>query len=485
MIVLSFDVAGVSAALPNRGSLTGLLTPAYPVSYFSFLLNAISSASVLSFGVYSSTCPVDQAVYISDTLPSPGPGAFGVTYNYSATTTVLPAGRSEASVLISNTTSPPLRATTYYMAVVSGGASSCSFTASVNSGASNLLVADATSPTRVVFGGVVGQFFATFTMTPNTPVAFVIQLARTNAYAGTLTALTALGGLPNPTDDGSYSIVSNYTVTVAPTVPPPPTAIYLPGSLCPSTPQSLASGCPVAIGMSTDVSSVQYTLTTMVTAQTVAEAQNVIGAVFLTSPAYYQLPVPPVPGVINLDLASSALVQLDCSYQFIRPSPSLSEWSTSVNLSSTPISINWNAPQLNAVNGIATQAQVCYCGVSAVSGVAGFVFSYTFTAASSPAPPTTSSSSSDLSAGLLFTAIFIPLVVALVAAGVLECLCHRRGGCRSVLSEGMRGWKPASHGEKADGIAEEGSPSSELQNVARTKGLSNTFLGDAAVRSED
>jgi hypothetical protein len=158
----------------------------------------------------------------------------------------------------------------------------------------------------------VGQSYFGFTMSPNTPVAFAIQnAARSNSYAGILTVYTAVGGLPNPADAGSYNLVSTCNFTALTAAGPQPSAIYLPGSVCPITSESLESGCQVVMGMSMDATYLQYTLTTMVTAQALTEGLSVIGTASSTNAAYYQLPVPPVPGTISLAIRCLRVVCLN------------------------------------------------------------------------------------------------------------------------------------------------------------------------------
>ena len=55
LISVSLAVAGVSASLSDGvpGQISGLLTPAFPVSYFSYSLRYFDNQTVLALGIYS------------------------------------------------------------------------------------------------------------------------------------------------------------------------------------------------------------------------------------------------------------------------------------------------------------------------------------------------------------------------------------------------------------------------------------------------
>ena len=557
LFTVSVDVAGVSGALYSGGQLTGLLTTAFPVSYFDYYVSSyIDGSTLLALGFYSFNCPASTQLYISDTLQRPGPGQQGVTYNYTGTAVLTQDNRTQVSAILSSNAlfSASLHPGPYYFAVVGDGQTNCTFQLGLQQSSLVSLQADQTFSYLTVYGGLLAYW--AFTMQAATDAAIALQF-RANAY-GSLTVYTAVGGLPNPADPGSYSVVSTFssgTRTAG-------GALYLPGSLCPITAASLASGCQVLMAaVSNNASAPSFSLVSMVTATTLTAGKTVVGVSSSVAPSYYQMPVPAgVVGTVSLTVFSSAPLQLYCSYQFIRPSPQLFDWNVSVVAdNSSTVNISWSAPLLNAVNGVAPPAAACYCSLSAIS--AGFTLAYVFTVPAAPPPPpalpsSSSSSSSSasrsvsfssssssassspssspsssssspsssaspavsfsssssssasatpspvpalpssgggLSSSALFAAIFVPVLVAVIAVVVLVWLCRRNGGCgcRPMRSKGDPSPSKAEPSQ-AGGAAymteqsENAAPMSELQTISyqRPRVAQSSLLSSRGVQSD-
>ena len=445
LVTLSVEAAGVTASLTSdtAGQVSGLLTPAYPVSYFSYALNTLNNQTALALGFYSSTCPASTQLYVSDTAPQPGRSMPGVSYNYTGRAVQLPGNRTEVSIVLSNSALllGSLRVGVYYVAVVGDGETSCSFQMAANQAQLTTLLPDTPTP-AVVYSTGIGSVYWLYTMQPNTSVSVALQLrldTLTSTPTSSLLVYTAVGGLPDPAEPGSYSVVTQFNRSSLSTTAAGIDAIYLPGSLCPVTVESLVDGCQVVMAPVTDGGVVVSSLVAMRSAVQPSAGETTIGYVSTAQPAYYRMAIPAGEvGVFSLTVLASAPLQLYCSYRFIRPSATFYDWQATVNSSASggggAVNVSWTAPLLNAVNGVAIAAAECYCGLIAISSPAGFTFAYAFVAAASTPP--LSSTSTGLSAGELFAAVFVPLLVAAAVLLALLWHCRRRGsdggcgGCR-------------------------------------------------------
>ena len=495
LLSVSVEAAGITATLSSgsAGQVLGLLTPAFPVSYFSYplTLTTITTSIALTLGFYSSNCPASTQLYVSDSVSQPGPGQAGVSYNYTGNSIALPGNRTQVSVILSNNALLPnsLRRGMYYVAVVGDGATSCSFQMAAYQATFSTLLADMLMYNFAVSSGGIGSVYWFYTIFPNTTTTIALQF-RFDALTPTssLVVYTAIDGLPDPTEPGSYSVVTQFTSASLAGSAIITGVIYLPSSLCPATNASLASGCRVVLAPVTD-GSVTYvqTISAMVSAVAVSAEQTTVGYVLPSQPAFYRMPIAAGEvGIISVSILASAPVQLYCSYRFIRPSAMFFDWSSpalggSGSSSATVFNFSWTQPLLNPINGVAPAAPTCYCGVVNTAGTAGYTFTYTFTEAAPPAPPSTSSG---LSSAMLFVAIFVPLVAATAIALALAFLWWRRGGeggaCCARQSEG----DTAKMSEPTAVHHERDAPMSELQSVARVRGNHSSLLGTMGGRSD-
>ena len=479
-LTLSLDVAGVSATVV--GPLTSLLTPAFPVSYFTFNLPFFYVTTALALGFYTSTCPASTQLYVSDRLPQPGPGQPGVTYNYTGTRTVVAGNLTQVVVEIANSSAlfaaSPLRLGPYYFAVVSDEQSSCSYQVDFNIGQLFPLQADVQYTNWLVYGDLIGTNIWTFSMQPNTDVSFGLRLAVTTTPTPSVLVYAAVDALPDPLQPSSY--VAFYNQSTATAVGGLSGSLYLPGSLCPATNQSRLLGCQVVLlTRSAGVNVLMSALSPMVTAAALAADQTVVSYAAPSIPAYYRLPVPAgAVGTISLAIFTSAVLQVYCSYQFIRPSALFYDWTatTGLNSSSSTVDFTWSAPQLNPINGVAPAATTCYCSLAS-SATAGFTVAMSFT----------TSRPSGLSTSSLFAAIFVPVVVTAVMLLALLWLARRRGcfGARALV--GKEAPAHASTPAPATYISDQAAPMSELQPVGhstRARVTQSTLLNGGQFRSD-
>ena len=429
---LSVSVAGVSAILYSGQpyQIAGLLLPAFPVSTFSYQPYLVDNETIVALGFQSSTCPAGTQLYVSDTVQSPGPGQPGVTFNYTGTLTTGLGNRTERSVLLSNIPvslgSP--RIGTYSMSVVGDGQTSCSFQVGVYQQQLLSLVPDASNPLFLTSASGIYNTYWASTMQPDTPIVFALQFSfRTISSTSTVTLYAAVGKLPTSSDPTTYSLVINASTATA--SQQLIGSFYVPGSLCPPNAASLLSGCQVMMTAVTD--NVDVLVRAMTTATPLTAGQSVVAFASSTTSAYYQMPLPTgVTGTLHLAIFTSAPVQVYCSYRFIRPSSVFYDWTATItplnSSTADTVDIAWSAPLLNAINGVAPSAGLCYCSVSVTGVPAGFTLSYSFTATSEPSTP---SSSSALSAAQLFLVIFFPVLVAAATVLVLVGLYRRRLCC--------------------------------------------------------
>ena len=126
---LSASLSGLSTDLTSLGSVTAILSPAFPASYFRYNAAFLSVSSVLYFVASSSACASGLQLYVSDATPSPGPGT---SYNFSNSGGPTAEGIVDVGVIVTSSTAPAgsLHAGWWYFAVVGSGAGSCIITAS-------------------------------------------------------------------------------------------------------------------------------------------------------------------------------------------------------------------------------------------------------------------------------------------------------------------------------------------------------------------
>jgi hypothetical protein len=404
LLNLQVDVAGAAAFLYSGAyyQLGGLLTPAFPASYYDYMPYNYSPDLILALGIYSSNCPASTAVYISDRLPQPGPGQQNVTYNYTGAGIVLPGNGTEVSAILSGSQLQAASQTgQFYIAVVGDGQTSCSYTIGAQQGNVKQLLADQLLNSVRVWGTTVGGVYWTFSMQPDTDASIVLYNFRSTdspTAASAVNVYTAFGGVPNPADPSSFSIVTAAKVAAIKAASGASSAIYLPGSLCPLTLDSLANGCPVLMAASTsDGISQMFTLVSMQTATLLTAGRTVVGSVSNYAQVFYALPVPAGQvGTVSVTILASSPLHLYCSYQYIRPTAQDFDWSFIVYAgNSTTVNISWAAPQLNSINGVALVASTCYCGL--LADAAGFSLNFAFATAAVPPPPPPPSVSSSSS----------------------------------------------------------------------------------------
>ena len=405
LLNLQVDVAGATAVLYAANTPQGgLLIPAFPVSYYVYTLTSYYSDLIVAVGLYSSDCPQSTRLYVSDRQPQPGPGQQGVSYNYTGSALVLPGNSIQVSAILSGSAqfNSSLRNGPYYIAVVGDGQTSCSYQISVLTRIPSQLLADEKRNYQSVFGFALGLFY-TFSMQPDTDASFALYNFRTSGTtvaSSVVNVYTVLGGLSNLAEPGNFSVVSAFNVSAIQAAGRAGSAIYLPGSLCPVTIDSLANGCPVVIAASTSDGSYQtFSLVSMQTATQLTAGQLVVGVTTYYVSAFYAMPVPVGQvGNVSLTMFASSPLQLYCSYQYIRPTALYYDWTALVPAgNSTAVNISWSAPLLNSVNGVAPNASTCYCGVAAET--AGFTLAFAFIPTAVPPPPPPPSVSSSSSSG--------------------------------------------------------------------------------------
>ena len=472
MVDLSVTAAGVVQQTAYAGTYYGFTTPAYPVSYYRYT-QLSTQGFVFTLANYNSTCTASQLqMVVSDTNAFPSVSDPS-TYNFSATPVTLATGVTDLTVAVGNYTRPAgsLHDGIYYVAVSSTASVACQYALRLSNSWRTVPVgAPVVFLTSIQLGAP--GYFILRTVPYNTSASLAVQLTRND---GISVLYVGVNNTPSPADPSSYLLSAVYNTTLAGSsgmyVAQP---VYIPASAC-ASPDAVGQSCAVVIMFAS--SSKAYNnfaqIQGMLSASAVQllEQQAITTSANTTSPSSlasttFQLSLPAPPLLVTLSVNTSSPLAVWCSYQYVTPDATYSEWQWQVgggggssasdgnssSGSSGQLSFTWGSSaadgsplQLtNAGTQLAAQPTVCYCTVQASSSAP-----YSLAYSTSPLPSSSSSGHGGLSRGALVAAVVVPVVaVLLVLAGVVVVSVRRRGDvlwcCHDVLGKDAR-WSGRAH----------------------------------------
>ena len=489
------QVQELSSSAYGTAALVGLTTPAYPVSYYSYPLTDSDALTVLAFSLASDStaCATSQLqMVVSDITPFPN-ASDPSTFIFSRSAVTLANSVTDLTIAISDFSKPAgsLHVGVYYVAVSATANLTCQY----------VLQSSVVQQRQMPLGQLASYSvslsspatYITFAPVPyNTSASLAVQFT---CNTGLVALYVAVDNTPSPAHPSTYLLSGTYDTTLAGSsgmyVAQP---VYIPASAC-ASPATVGQPCTAVVMAVSSVASQPIYLQAMSSANSswlqpgisiqslvTASSSSLINTTF-------QLSLPASPLIVTLSVNTSSPLAVWCSYQYVTPDATYSEWQWQVgggggssasdgnssSGSSGQLSFTWGSSaadgsplQLtNAGTQLAAQPTVCCCTVQA-SGSALYSLAYTTSPLSPvirPTPPSSSSTStptttpsatstpsttsasattptltsapspapaadkqSGLSSGALAAAVVVPVVVVLLLVAVMLLLWMRRGG---------------------------------------------------------
>ena len=417
-------VAGLQQDITAVWYTVGLLSPAYPASYFVYTLNPnMVDAVAFTLTTTPASCLASTQLYVSADPSVMYPSAAAYTFKGGLVT--FGDGQQSLSVLLHNTSVPAgsYRAGPYYLAVVSTSATATCQFALQNSGRGNQVLQEGVELWDYISNS--SPAFYSFPLQASTAATLAVSVT---SGSGLTQLYVGVDSRPVPGDPSTYVLVKSNPVTTQ-TGPVP---IYLPPSACAQ--RSVCTVFITAIGRS-DYSFLYITPTTNAGNIRLTDSQPFMALNSSHRYTHYQFSLPSTPQTVSVSVQSATPAQVVCSYQFVQPDGSSYDWMSQLQGSSnaTALTFPWSAAlQVNPSTTLSAAPTTCYCSVLPSNAASPYTIAFTAT----PSAPSSTSSSSGLSKGALAAAIVVPVVCAAVLAAVLWWLWSS-GGC-SRLASGLK-----------------------------------------------
>ena len=408
MVVVELVIAGAMTEFDKSiGSMYGVTTPAYPVSYYQYTQTSYDPATVLYFSLsepYTAGCSINQLrLTLSDTTPYPN-ASNPATYNLSRTAVTLSNGITDLTVALTNYTKPPgiLHAGNYYVAVSSMSNATCTFWLVGNTYRQTVLTAG-----KGVWRGASQDTSAHFTFAPvpyNTSTSLALRLYPDK---GVLLLYVGVNSAPTPFDPSTYLLSAMFDSASA-NGSWNQAVIYIPASAC-SSATLVGQSCAVVGMMATTVWYENVDITPMTSAANVWLLENPAStsANRTTATATYQFSLGSSHQLVTLTINTSSLLAVWCSYQYVTPTAQFSEWQWEVDVAddgssaSSQLNITWGAANNSSLSQmtnpstlLAALPTVCYCTVKSAVYNTSYSIAYSTTLLAPSGTPSSSSSSS-------------------------------------------------------------------------------------------
>ena len=422
---VSVAVAGTAQTL-ERGEHAGLSSPAFPVTYYQFVVDSTPPPfAVLSFAVsiapYASpACSIEHLhVTVSDTNPQPD-YASPTSYDVTRAGITLAYGGEDLTVAISNLSQPAgsLHTGLYYVAVQSTNVATCQYAIIAD-------VYEQVVPSRGAFvfyewqvysGSTRGTTqFLTVEMQYNASTTLAIALYE---QSGVVALYVSLNSMPSLTLPSSPLLSTVYNTAGGTSLweTDVQSPLYIPASAC-ASPSAVGQPCSIVIAANWKKVGYQgqslgvWPMTSAGATQLRAK-QDVTVSDSASFTKLFQLDLPASPLLVSLVIEHTSPLTVWCSYRYVTPASALHDWAFAVNgsdssteqLTVSLLNITWAntttatpAPLLvNADTTAAAAATSCYCTGQA-SDNNTYTISYTSTPFGPSKSPTSSSSSSSSS----------------------------------------------------------------------------------------